>query len=225
MRPDFGSSASSYEWRADCRSRMQFEMPASRPLCAPCQAVMDHDAAAVMVRRDLRGNSILCSSCRQQIFSENSKVEKSQKSFVFENPAKPLTQALTPTLTQSQTLTQALTPTLTQSQTQTAQDTIWNCKRCSARVWAKPRAFLGDTEPETWWWCRVCIRDSQCHKSEPAEKETSSCGKNVPFAQCQSNKRTNKKTNKKTNKGTNKRKTNEVQSNTLDSWCTKQVNF
>ena len=222
MRPDFGSSASSYEWRADCRSRMQFEMPASRPLCAPCQAVMDHDAAAVMVRRDLRGNSILCSSCRQQIFSENSKVEKSQKSFVFENPAKPLTQAQTPTLTQ------------TQSQTQTAQDTIWNCKRCSARVWAKPRAFLGNLQPETWWWCRVCISEREREKKdegynisnssnnvtnknllkqESSSRKNVSCSKNVPFAQCQSNKRTNK------------RKRHEVQSNTLDSWCRQQVHF
>jgi hypothetical protein len=167
---------------------------------------MNQDALAVLVRRNMDGNSILCPSCRQQIFSENAAVAKGQKSFVFENPAKP-------------------TPTLTQTPTLTDQDALWNCKRCTAPVWAKPRAFLGDTEPETWWWCRVCIRDSQCHKSEPAEKETSSCGKNVPFAQCQSNKRTNKKTNKKTNKGTNKRKTNEVQSNTLDSWCTKQVNF
>jgi hypothetical protein len=129
------------------------------PLCDPCQTVIDKDALSVLVRRDDFGRSILCHLCRQQIFSENSKFEKGHRSFVFENPTKTLTP--TPTQTSTQTPIQ----TCTQSPTQTsAADTVWYCKRCSARVWAKPRAFLGNIEPQGWWLCRTCIIEDERDK-------------------------------------------------------------
>ena len=161
---------------------MQFEMPASRPLCAPCQTVMNNDALAVLVRRNDFGGSILCHLCRQQIFSENATVAEGQKSFVFENPAKPLTQAQTPTLTQ------------TQSETQTAPDTIWNCKRCSARG------------------CRVCIIEHELVKQDKLQRQDADKQRITGSVYTRN-------TSDSQNKNARKRTRHEVQSNTLNSWC------
>ena len=71
-----------------CWSRFFHSLPViNMRLCAPCQAVMNQDPLAVLIRRNMDGNSILCPSCRQQIFSENAAVQDGQKSFVFQNPA------------------------------------------------------------------------------------------------------------------------------------------
>ena len=192
---------------------MQFEMPASRPLCAPCQTVMNNDALAVLVRRNDFGGSILCHLCRQQIFSENATVAEGQKSFVFENPAKPLTQAQTPTQTQTQSQTQTPCSTDTSDTSDTsAEDTTWYCQRCSARVWANPRAFLGDIEPETWRWCRVCISEHEREKPDELQRQYADKQRITGSVYTRN-------TSASQNKNARKRKRHEVQSNTLNSWC------
>jgi DNA-directed RNA polymerase subunit RPC12/RpoP len=170
------------------------------PLCDHCQAVMNQDPLAALIRRNMDGHSILCQSCRQQIFLENAAVMDGQKSFVFENPAK--LQTLTHAQTHTETPKQAQTP-------ESAKYTVWNCKRCSARVWAKPRSFVGNIEPETWWWCRVCIRE----EINGHERDKLAPHVEGPFKNPKQEKHKNS-----TKKIHNKKHHNNKQTNTLDRY-------
>ena len=92
---------------------------------------------------------------------------------------------------------------------------IWNCKRCSARVWAKPRAFLGHIEPETWWWCRVCKIEHEREKPD----ESDELQRQYADKQRIIGSLSTRDTSASQNKNARKRKRHEVQSNTLNSWC------
>ena len=188
------------------------------PLCDHCQAVMNQDPLAALIRRNMDGHSILCQSCRQQIFLENAAVMDGQKSFVFENPAK--LQTLTHAQTHTETPKQAQTP-------ESAKYTVWNCKRCSARVWAKPRSFLGNIEPETWWWCRVCISEHARDKADEDYYKNNKNDKNDKnnLSSNYKNNKNNLSSNPKqekhknsTRKIHNKKQYNNKQTNTLDRY-------
>ena len=37
----------------------------------------------------------------------------------------------------------------------------WYCQLCKSKVWAKPRMFHGENEPEDWWWCNTCKKQKR----------------------------------------------------------------
>jgi hypothetical protein len=55
-------------------------------LCMPCQAVVDENPIAVLIRRDDNGNNLLCDHCRKTIYVNNKKAANGWHNFTFERP-------------------------------------------------------------------------------------------------------------------------------------------
>jgi hypothetical protein len=152
-----------------------------KKLCSPCQAKLDEDPITVLRRNAEWTYGTLssrcwdvCRDCRRAIQTNNYYAHNGFHNFTFENPNKTTQPTLCPS--QSQTIASpspTLGPTLG-SQSQCSSDfdfseTQWFCKRCHSRVWATPRAFDGENEPEEWWWCNTCKKE----KLEKKQKEKS----------------------------------------------------
>jgi hypothetical protein len=142
------------------------------PLCAPCQALVDDDPIGVLLRRDEFGNNVLCGKCRHIIYSVNSAAAAGLIGFTYENPnqqedgvAMHLKREL---LRNEQT---PLRVVLFSPPTASAYQNEWFCKQCRCRVWASPRAFDGDNEPEDWWWCISCKKEKQEMQKERRNAE------------------------------------------------------
>jgi hypothetical protein len=131
--------------------------------CSPCQAQIDADPTAVLLRRDEFGNNMLCNECRRAIQKNNVDAQNGLHNFTYERPDKKL-MTTQPTIC-PQTFaspTQTVASLGSQSQRPSAFDFSaepWFCKRCHSRVWAHPRAFEGENEPEEWWWCNTCKQE------------------------------------------------------------------
>jgi hypothetical protein len=153
-----------------------------KKLCSPCQAKLDEDPITVLRRNTEYTYAThrwdVCRDCRRAIQENNYYAQSGFHNFTFENPNKTTQTTLCPSQSQtiaspSPTLGPTLSPTLgSQSQCPSASDfdfpeAQWFCKRCHSRVWATPRAFDGENEPEEWWWCNTCKKE----KLEKKQKE------------------------------------------------------
>jgi hypothetical protein len=137
-------------------------------LCSPCQAKIDADPTAVLLRRDEFGNNLLCNECRRAIYKNNVDAQNGLHNFTYERPNKTTQPTICPQTFASPT--QTIASLGSQSQHPSAFDFSgedWFCKRCHSRVWAHPRAFEGENEPEEWWWCNTCKKE----KVEKMQKE------------------------------------------------------
>ena len=115
----------------------------------PCQAVVDENPIAVLIRRDDNGNNLLCDHCRKTIYVNNKKAANGWHNFTFERP----------NCIQKETAQRMLG--ISESASICCEDDLtswdlWYCQLCKTRVWAKPRMFHGEIEPEDWWWCKTC---------------------------------------------------------------------
>lgn len=122
-------------------------------LCSPCQAKMREDSMAVLLRRDEFGNNLLCNDCRRAIYKNNVDAQNGFHNFTYENPNTTQKKTTQPTLCTSRQSIAFGCDSYDASWEQ------WFCKRCHSRVWAKPRVFDGENEPEEWWWCKTCKKE------------------------------------------------------------------
>ena len=115
----------------------------------PCQAVVDENPMAVLIRRDDNGNNLLCDHCRKTIYVNNKNAENGLHNFTFErpNPIQKETAQCMLGISESASICSIISDNAWE---------LWYCKLCKSRVWAKPRAFDGENEPEDWWWCNTC---------------------------------------------------------------------
>ena len=124
-------------------------------LCTPCQATVDEDPIAVLLRRDEFGNNLLCNNCRRTIYSNNVNAQNGFHTFTFENPNTTQKKTAQPTLcTSSESVAICCA-------SDGASWERWYCKLCKSRVWAKPRTFDGENEPEDWLWCNTCKKQKK----------------------------------------------------------------
>ena len=133
-------------------------------LCTTCQAIVDRDPIAVLLRRDEFGNNLLCKNCRRTIYSNNVSAQNSFHNFTFENPdttQKKTAQPTLGTLSESVAICRASDVSPFISDDAWIQSELWYCKLCRSKVWAKPRAFDGENEPEDWWWCNTCKKQKK----------------------------------------------------------------
>jgi hypothetical protein len=147
-------------------------------LCTPCQTLVDADPIAVLLRRDEFGNNVLCGECRQKIYMMNTSTSMSGLlNFTYDNPSKEqetkhegLMQGKRQLERNEQTRTEQ-TPlrrdfASLSTSTPKADENQWFCKRCNCKIWARPRVFDGEIEPEVWWWCRKCQKEKQEKQNE-----------------------------------------------------------
>jgi len=140
-------------------------------LCMPCQAIVDENPLAVLIRRDEDGNNLLCNNCRRTIYLKNNNAQNGFHNFTFERPtltpmAKDTSQALCGVLGVTKSASLNLEGNFAAWQ-------HWYCQLCKSRVWAQPRVFDGENEPEDWWWCNTCKRErqEQMHAAESKAEE------------------------------------------------------
>jgi len=125
----------------------------------PCQAIVDENPLAVLIRRDEDGNNLLCNNCRRTIYLNNKNAENGYHNFTFEKPT------LTP-MPKDTLLALCGVLGVTKSTSFNLEGNFalwehWYCQLCKSRVWAQPRVFDGENEPEDWWWCNTCKRQRQ----------------------------------------------------------------
>ena len=138
-------------------------------LCTTCQAIVDRDPIAVLLRRDEFGNNLLCNNCRRTIYSNNGSAQNGFHNFTFENPdttQKKTAQPTLGTLSESIAICRArdVSPFIRCFPIHDdawIQSELWYCKLCRSKVWAKPRAFDGENEPEDWGWCNTCKKQKK----------------------------------------------------------------
>ena len=138
-------------------------------LCMPCQAIVDENPLAILIRRDEDGNNLLCNNCRRTIYLNNKNAENGNHNFTFERPnltsiPKTTSQALycEPAVIKSANIDSAGNFASWQH---------WYCQLCKSRVWAQPRVFEGENEPQDWWWCNTCKRQRQEQIKSKAEEK------------------------------------------------------
>jgi len=126
----------------------------------PCQAVVDENPIAVLIRRNEDGNNLLCNNCRRTIYINNKNAENGLTNFTFERPS------LTPKMPKDTSQPPHSMLCVTESASIDLAGNFatwqhWYCQICKSRVWAQPRVFDGENEPEDWWWCNTCKRQRQ----------------------------------------------------------------
>ena len=134
--------------------------------CGPCSAMLNENPVGILLRRDEHGNQLLCAPCRRRIYSANDSVRLGLTSFNFVNPAavdNAAAHASLSVVTSAETV-KSLESTMNR----------WVCPRCSSVIFATPRMFEGEQEPEDWWWCKACQRE---HKM-PAQSVATTCTHN-----------------------------------------------
>jgi hypothetical protein len=148
-------------------------------LCAPCKVLVDADPIAVLLRRDEFGNNVLCGKCRHKIYMMNTSTMSGLLNFTYENPSKEQETEHEGLMqgkrklernehTEQTQLRRDFAPLSTSKQS--ADENQWLCKRCNGKIWARPRVFDGEIEPEDWWWCRTCQKEKQ-EKHNEKQKE------------------------------------------------------
>ncbi len=123
-------------------------------LCMPCQAVVDENPLAVLIRRDDYGNNLLCDHCRKTIYVNNKNAANGWHNFTFERPNCMQKETAQCMLGISESASLCCEENLTSWER-------WYCPLCKSRVWAKPRIFHGESEPEDWWWCNTCKKQKK----------------------------------------------------------------
>lgn len=130
------------------------------PFCEQCEAILNENPLGALLRRDDLGNLLLCAPCRKLIYRANDDVKYGYTSFTFVNPAKHRSED-SATLCATSATGNAATAAASSAYAAAA-DTCaerWFCTRCRSAIFAMPRAFEGDDEPEDWWWCRTCQKE------------------------------------------------------------------
>jgi len=128
-------------------------------LCMPCQAIVDENPLAILIRRDEDGNNLLCNNCRRTIYLNNKNAENGNHNFTFERPSlTPIPKTTSPALYCEPAVIKSAN---IDSAGNFASWQHWYCQLCKSRVWAQPRVFDGENEPEDWWWCNTCKRQRQ----------------------------------------------------------------
>jgi hypothetical protein len=120
----------------------------------PCQAVVDENPMAVLIRRDDNGKNLLCNHCRKTIYVNNKNAENGLHNFTFERPNSIQKETAQRMLGISESASICCEDDLSSWDT-------WYCKLCKSKVWAKPRMFHGENEPEDWWWCNTCKKQKK----------------------------------------------------------------
>ena len=137
-------------------------------LCMPCQAIVDENPLAILLRRDEDGNNLLCNNCRRTIYLNNKNAENGVHNFTFRRPTlTPMPKNTSPALYCEQAVTKSTNIDLAVN---FASWQHWYCQLCKSRVWAQPRVFDGENEPQDWWWCNTCKRQRQEQMREATSK-------------------------------------------------------
>jgi len=133
-------------------------------LCPACQELVDENPIGVLGRRD--ENFILCQPCRQRIWRTNERTAEGCVAFVYHNPAR------------ESCVVQSLPPPEAAARVNTW--IKWECRKCSKRVFARPRSYEGDKEPEDWWWCRSCKAAAPVKQAARPAKKAKARGTELP---------------------------------------------
>ena len=136
-------------------------------LCMPCQAIVDENPIAVLIRRDDNGNNLLCDHCRKTIYVNNKKAANGWHNFTFERPNS----------IQKETAQRILGISESASICCEHDWDRWYCQLCKSKVWAKPRMFHGENEPEDWWWCNTCKKQKRQEEEQMFFLHVAQCGR------------------------------------------------
>lgn len=139
-------------------------------LCGPCQAIVDDNPIAMLIRRDVCGNNLLCAQCRTRVYQANDSVKSGHAFFEFANPNRADAGSEVAEVSWDQAPPgQNSVGASSEKHAASVCSVAWSCPRCHSAIFATPRLFEGDNEPRDWWWCKTCQRMQR--EADAAERD------------------------------------------------------